>query len=283
MGVGEGAAGEGSGTGDAGGYPPERHVLRDLRLWTERGEWGSRSGLEVVPQILGPAGEVRAGVLATLVDIAGGELAVKSAHPEWIATSDLALHRLRRVEGQRIEARPALVRRSRQTVVLEVTLADARPDPVGLATMTFAVLPAREAQRRMGTGGAPARTEFALPGSGLDAPVVERIGARCLDAATGSFELAIGSYVVNSLGALQGGMVALLVDLAAEAAGGVALGRRCQTSDLAQNYLSLARESPVRTSARVLRTDSAGALVRVETRDASGRLGALASVSVVGV
>ena len=279
-GEGEGIADEGSGTGSAGGYPPERHVLRDLRLWTERGEGGSRSGLEVVPQILGPAGDVRAGVLATLVDIAGGELAVKSALPEWIATSDLVLHRLRHVEGKRLEARPALVRRSRQTIVLEVTLADARPDPVGLAAMTFAVVPARAAQRRMGIGASPARTEFALPGSGLDAPLVERIGARCLDAAAGCFELAIDSYVVNSLGALQGGMAALLVDLAAEAAGGAALGCACQTSDLSLNYLSLARESPVRTSARVLRVRAEEALVRVETRDASGRLGALGSVSV---
>ena len=276
-------AGAGGGAGSAGGYPPERHVLRDLGLWTERWEGGSRSGLPLVPEILGPCGDVRAGVLATLVDIAGGELAAKSAHPEWIATSDLVLHRLRRAEGKGIEARPALVRRSRQTVVLEVALADAGAEPLGLATMTFAIVPARDAQRRLAVGGAGPRSEFALPGSALDAPLVEKIGARCLDAASGLFEVEIGSYLVNSLGALQGGMAALLVDLAAEAAGQASLGLPCQTSDLALNYLALARESPVRTSARVLRAGADGALVRVETRDASGRLAALASARVARV
>jgi len=276
-------AGEGGGAGRASGYPPERHVLRDLGLWTERWEGGSRSGLPLVPEILGPSGDVRAGVLATLVDIAGGELAARSAQPEWIATSDLVLHRLRRVEGKELLARPALVRRSRQTVVLEVALSDGGPEPLGLATMTFAVVPAREAQRHLAAGGAPPRSEFALPGSGLDLPLVEKLGARCLDAASGHFEIELGSYTVNSLGALQGGIAALLVDLAAEAAAGAALGSRCETADLALNYLALARESPVRTSARVLRAGAFGALVRVETRDASGRQCLLASVGVARV
>ena len=264
-------------------YPPERHVLRDLGLWTERSEAGSRSGLPVVPEIRGPAGDVRLGVIATLVDIAGGELAAKSAQPEWIATSDLVLHRLRRVEGGQLEARPALVRRSRQTVVLEVEVSDGGRGPLALATMTFAIVPAREAQRRLAAGAAPPRTEFVLPGSGLDAPIAEKIGARCLDAATGLCEVAIDPYVVNSLGALQGGMAALLVDLAAEAAAGAALGGRCESVDLALNYLALARESPVRTRARVLRAGAGAALVRVETRDASGRLGLLASAALARV
>lgn len=264
-------------------YPPERHVLRDLRVFTQRDEEGAVTGLPVVPELCGPSGDVRAGVLATLVDIAGGELAARSARPEWIATSDLVLHRLRRVLGKQIEARPAVVRRSRQTVVLEVALSDGGADPLGLATMTFAVVPAREAQRHLAAGDAPPRTEFALPGSGLDAPLVEKLGARCLDAASGRFELELAPYTVNSLGALQGGIAALLVDLAAEAAGGKALGSRCESSDVALNYLALARESPVRTSARVLRAGAFGALVRVETRDASGRACLVASVAVARV
>ena len=93
-------------------------MLRDLRLWIERDGSGTRTGLELVPGLLGPAGEVHLGVLATLADVAGGELAVRSARPE-------------------------LVRRTRSTIVLEVSLGDAAPEPVALARMTFAVLPAR--------------------------------------------------------------------------------------------------------------------------------------------
>jgi len=88
---------------------------------------------------------------------------------------------------------------------------------------------------------------------------------------------------VNSLGALQGGVAAILVTLAAEAGGGAALGGSCVARDLAQNYLSLARESPALTSARVLRRDASGALLRVELRDGAGRLTAVASVGVARV
>jgi len=265
------------------GYPPERHVLRDLRLWTERDASGARSGLPVVPEIRGPAGDVLLGVLATLVDVAGGELAVRSATPDWVATSNIVLHRLRAVQGASVEACPALVRRTRTTIVLEVTLADGAPEPLGLATMTFAIVPAREPQQRMGVGADASRTEFALPGSGLDRPLVPRLGARCLDAAAGRLELALGPYTVNSLGALQGGVAALLASLAAEAGGGAALGGPCVARDLALNYLSLARESPATTSARVLRREASGALLRVESRDGAGRLTTVASVGVARV
>ena len=265
------------------GYPPERHVLRDLRLWTERDAQSTRSGLPVVPEIRGPDGDVRLGVLATLVDVAGGELAVRSATPDWVATSDIVLHRLRAAQGGSVEAHPALVRRTRSTIVLEVTLVDASPEPLGLATMTFAIVPAREKQRRMGVGADASRTEFARPGSGLAVPLVERLGARRLDAAAGRLELALDAYTVNSLGALQGGVAALLATLAAEAAGDAALGAPCVARDLALNYLALARESPVTTSARVLRREAAGALLRVGSRDGGGRPTTVASVGVVRV
>jgi uncharacterized protein (TIGR00369 family) len=266
-----------------GGYPPAQHVLRDLRIWIERDASGARAGMDVVPALRSRAGTVRAGALATLVDVAGGEASVRAVRPEWVATSSLVLHRLAPVTGQRLEARPALLRRTRATVVLEVRVADGGAEPVALATMCFAVLPAREGQRRIGVGFDDRRTEFGAPGAGLEAPLEERIGARALDPAAGRFELALTPYVGNSLGALQGGMTALLVDLAAEAAGGAALGAPVATSDLALHYLALAREGPVRTQARVLRAGSDAALLRVEVREASERLAAAATVGVVRV
>jgi uncharacterized protein (TIGR00369 family) len=271
------------GEAPVGGYPPDRHVLRDLRLWIERGEGVPRAGLELLPGLCGPGGEVRAGVLATLADVAAAELAVQSVRPEWVATSGIVLHRLRRARGERLEARSELVNRTRTKLVLEVTFADGAGDPLALATLGFALLPAREGQRRMGVGAEAARTEFARPGSGLDEPLAGKIGARCLDASAGRFELELVPYVGNSLGALQGGVAALVVDLAAEAAGGAALGASCATRDLALDYLALAREGPVATSARVLRVGAGEALLRVEVRDGAGRRTALASVGVVRV
>ena len=50
----------------ASAYPPDDHVLRDLRLWTERDADGSRSHVQVMPHLVGPSGTVLAGVLAFL-------------------------------------------------------------------------------------------------------------------------------------------------------------------------------------------------------------------------
>jgi acyl-coenzyme A thioesterase PaaI-like protein len=193
------------------------------------------------------------------------------------------LHRLRPARGGGLVARPELVRRSRSAIAIEVALADAAPAALGHAALGFAVLPAREGQRRMGVGADEPRTEFALPGSSLEGSLVERIGARCLDPAAGRFELALAPYAANSLGALQGGMLALLADLAGEAAGGAALGSDCSAQDLALSYLALARESPVRTAASVLRADASGALLRVEVRDGAGTLASLATVGAIRV
>ncbi len=163
-----------------GGYPPDVHLLRDLRLWIERDAPGPRAGLEVVPEMLNDRGHLRAGVLATLVDGAGGECAVRAAQPSWVATSDLVLHVIRPVGRGLVVAVPEVLRKTRSTVVLEVSLreGDARGEPLGFATMTFAVLEARSEVRRMGAGRDEPRTEFALRGSKLGAPVLERIGAR---------------------------------------------------------------------------------------------------------
>ena len=48
--------------------------------------------MPVVPELCGDDGAVRAGALATLVDVIGGGLAATTAHPNWIATADLTLH-----------------------------------------------------------------------------------------------------------------------------------------------------------------------------------------------
>ena len=232
--------------------------------------------------MLNDRGHVRAGVLAGLVDAAGGECAVRIARPSWVATSDLVLHVTRAVGKGRVVAVPEVLRKTRSTVAIEVTVreGDPRGERLGFATMTFAVLEARSEVQRMGTGFDEHRTEFALGDSKLRAPVLERIGAREVDAEQGTVELAVTPYVGNSLGGLQGGVVALLVDLAAETRARALTGEPCVATDFAINFLALGRIGPIRTRAEVLRPLAAGALVRVELRDA-GRSDRLMTVATV--
>ena len=80
------------------GYPPERHVLRDLLLWTERDAEATRSGLPVVPEIRGPGGAVERTrldfrptesghvVVATRADGSTSREESSSAGPLWAET-----------------------------------------------------------------------------------------------------------------------------------------------------------------------------------------------------
>jgi uncharacterized protein (TIGR00369 family) len=82
-------------------------------------------------------------------------------------------------------------------------------------------------------------------------------------------EMEITPRVVNSLGALQGGLLATLIDTV----GGVALldggltGPRHVTSELQVSFLAAAKVGPVRAVARILHRGGKSAVVRVDVRD----------------
>ena len=249
----------------ASAYPPDDHVLRDLRFWTERDAAGARSHLEVTPELLGASGSAHAGVLATLVDMSGGEGAIRAVAPDWVATSDLVLHVTRRVTEGVVVAVPCLLCRTRSTAVIEVALR-VGDDPVGLSTVTFAVLPGRPGAQRMGVGASEPRTDFALPGSRLSGPLRDVLAVR--ENAPGELELSITPYVGNSLNALQGGVAATLLEWSAVSRCRSVLGDRARVLDLAVNYLRLLRVGPARTRARVLRQGRDEMLVRIELLDA---------------
>ncbi len=63
-----------------GGYPPVRHFLSDLGMEAEvTTESTARVRIPVTPYVTGADGGVRAGVLATLVDVVGGSAAAPVA------------------------------------------------------------------------------------------------------------------------------------------------------------------------------------------------------------
>ncbi|MFM8238036.1 MAG: PaaI family thioesterase, partial [Actinomycetota bacterium] len=200
-------------------YPPARHLLRDLCLSFAPGADGHsrRVWLPVVPGIRTDAGRglVRMGAIATLVDVLGGGLAATAAAPDWFATADLTVHLGdTREPGDRIEAHGRVLRTGRTTVVMEVDLLRAVGTGLGIATMTFAVLPRRDSNPVMPAAPADEVTTMALPDSGLDGTLVDAIGVRIIDAAPGSVEAPVTDWVRNSMGALQGGAVATLAEVA---------------------------------------------------------------------
>ena len=120
-----------------------------------------------------------------------------------------------------------------------------------------------------------------MEGSNLDAPPPERVlapghafeafewKAVTEEGADWAMEMEITPRVVNTLGALQGGLLATLID----SVGGMALldggltGPRHVTSELQVSFLAAAKVGPVRAVAHILHRGGKGAVVRVDVRD----------------
>jgi uncharacterized protein (TIGR00369 family) len=253
-------------------YPPAHHLLRDLALDVEHRDDGtSAAWLTVVPELLDDTGRVRAGVLATVVDMIGGGLSAHAAAPNWIATADLTLHLVRDAAGEAggtIEATARVLRAGRTTIVIEVELRDPR-DIVGVATMTFSVLPRRDDNPVITFSAATPRTSLVLPGSGFRSPILEALGLDVVDAAGGVVVVPVTDYSRNSLGALQGGVVAIAADVAAEQALRVACGSPVTVTDLQLTYLALVR-GVLRTSTEVMHATPSFGSAAVDVLDASG-------------
>lgn len=250
-----------------GAYPPADHLLRDLRVVFERTDDGRSMQVEVVPEVQTDRGALDAGIAAVLVDMQAGGAALEAVRPDWVVTSDLTLHLGRPVRGGSVVGRSQTLRAGRNNVVLEVGLwtpDDERPAVLGQLGFT-------RVERRDATPSlpeeVPARTTFALPGSGLTRPVYEHLGLRAIDASDGVFELDVVDYQRNSVGAMQGGVVVALATRAAEALARERLGQPVVVTDVTAHYLALAREGPLRSSCRWVRADRDAAVVRVELRD----------------
>jgi acyl-coenzyme A thioesterase PaaI-like protein len=255
-------------------YPPDRHILRDLAFTTEMGAPDAARGwLEVGPFIRDAAGLTHAGAVATLVDALGGGLAATAALPDWMATADLTLHLLPRAGVHLVTGDARVGRKGRTTIVVDVEL-DADGAPFGLATMTFAVLPRRAGNPVLTAPGDVTRMTMALPDSGLRRPLEESAGIEVLDAPAGVVQLPIGDYVRNSLGAVQGGMMAALATAAAGRASSAAGGAEQSVVDLQVTYLSLARVGPVRSRTTVVAANARFGTAHVELVDtgAGGKL-----------
>lgn len=244
-------------------YPPDEHLLRDLQLSFDHGsdDTTSRAWMPIVPELCTDQGFARAGALATLVDVIGGGLAARAAHPNWIATADLTLHLVGGVPpGSIVEARASVLRAGRTTVVIEVDLVD-----VGIATMSFSVLPRRDINPDITETRNVGASTMAYADSRMRQPLLDALAVTVCDAAAGIVEAPVSDWTRNSMGAMQGGVVATLADVAAEVALRKASGRAVVVRDLALTYLGFGRSGPVQTRAEVL----GESVARVEIVDTS--------------
>ena len=247
-------------------YPPDHHILSDLRIEFERGEGGRRVRLPLVPELLDGEGGVHAGALGIVTDVFGGGLSIEEASPDWAVTSQLELHILRRIRKGPIEVTGQALRAGRTSVVLEVEVHDSEGSLAAVGSMSFTKIFRRDENPPIPLRQEE-RTTFATAHSGLDLPFLQALGIRPVPGATDTIEITLVPYVMNSVGALQGGVVTAMLTDAAERVAHATLERAVHTTDFSVHFLSLGKVGPLRAQAQTLQAADGHALLRVELRD----------------
>ena len=259
-------------------YPGRGHILRYARLAIDGSTDGLVEGLlPALDDLCDAGGAVRLGAMALLVDYAAGMLAMQTVAPDWTVTHDLAMHLtgVAPPEGE-LEADCRVLRAGKSAVISETEVRTPGGLEVARAYVTF-----NRVSRREGTPGVSdtKRVNLAEADEVPRRPLDEAIGFRFSEPPSGPaekhghgdrhwVEFDHIPFIHNSLGAIQGGVVALSLERGGSWAAEAELGRPCRTTDLHLHYLALGRSGPFRARAEVLRVEPKGTVVsRVELVD----------------
>jgi len=252
-------------------YPASGHVLRYLRLAFDTSVPGRTEGLmPALPDLNDDGGAIRLGAIALLTDYAAGTTAMQTMSPDWPVTHDMALHLVQPAppEGE-LEATCEVTRAGKNSVRSETSVISPSVGEVARVFVTFTRL-----TRRGDTPTESRHTQVNLAeGPDVERPRVpldEAVGFRLLGGGVGDepyVELDHSPFVVNSLGAIQGGVIALTLERATSWAGQTVLGGPCRTTDLHLHFLALGRTGPFQARTEILRVVGSTVVSRVALVD----------------
>jgi acyl-coenzyme A thioesterase PaaI-like protein len=210
----------------------------------------------------------RASVLATIGDcVAGVPAGIMTGPDQLSVTLDISVRLVAASCGDRLTVEGQIVKKGRSIIAGEVRYLDAETSAlVAYSYLTFMASPRPQDKGFPRMRGM--RNEVSMP-----EPIDRYLGAHVL--APGVVEIERAPFVRQAAGSLQGGVVAVLGELAAESLTGAAV------RDLDVRYLSAVRVGPGRATA----TDLGDGLVRVEVCDAGrdDRLTAIVAARVASV
>ena len=222
---------------------------------------GAPLSIEPYPEIC-HEGVLRRAVIASAIDIVGSLYAREAAGTDVTFTTDLSLRAPPVRAPERLLARGRLLRAGRSALTAATSL-EAEGAVVAYGETSFAIRP-----RPPGETVDPAR--LALPSViervPLATPLVREVGIETRDAAAGHVELALGALHRNPEGLLQGALVALLCEVAAESAAGAHTRGPAFVTELDIRYLAAARVGPVASRAHWIGDPSLG-MLRIELVD----------------
>ena len=214
------------------------------------GDQGLELDLTPQPETL-HHGVIRASVLSYVVDVVAG-ITVDRDPNVWTLTTDMTV-RMRCVPAPSwVTAINKIVRRGRRSVTCTVEMTDEAGRAFAAGAIGFASLPRRDGDPPKPVVSPEEAVDLFADLPGLTRPLRDEAGIEVVEAATGVVQLEVTPEVRNPVGTLQGAMVALVAEAAAEEM----LTARTETpvviTDLDLRYLAQAPTGPVRTSTRVL-------------------------------
>ncbi|MFT5202545.1 MAG: acyl-coenzyme A thioesterase PaaI-like protein [Candidatus Aldehydirespiratoraceae bacterium] len=186
--------------------------------------------------------------LVMLVDVAAGWAAEATAGDDWTFTVDIGIRRTP-VPTERINGRP-IVQRAGRTISIDFPMWDASGAITATGVSTFIRLPRRPND--------PPRPVFPLDTMAVwsppDGPLAELLGARATDRG-----LAVDHRpeLLNPAGILQGGVSALLAELAALDALEQISSRSLVSTSFDVRYVTMGRVGPFEAVVEPIGTDSA--------------------------
>lgn len=212
-------------------------------------------------------GVMRASVLAFVVDVAAG-IPLDQDPTMWTLTSDMSVRMRPMPAPERIEARSTIVRQGRRSATSVVELTTEDGSPIATGAIGFTKTPRKPddpPKPNVPLGQIPVLFRNPLP---LTMPLREEAGIEVIDGAKGIVQVEITSDLRNPAGTLQGAMVALVAESAAEDLMATRFRSPVVVTDLDLRYLRRTEEGPVVTRTRLL-DDGIDAAIQIELIDTS--------------
>ena len=251
--------------------------------------------------IRSPRNACRVGVMATMVDVAGSDPVLAAWSPDWTATQDLSVHSVAPLLQGPIVVDTRLLRLGKKVIFVSAEIYDGHgiddleqlqalidtfhPEHSDLSLTarslaTFVRIPRTGASGvdqydpNKWLGAIRKRTAQQENQQALN----HRIGLKIVDPAAGVVELTNTPYVANSIGTINGGVQALMLESAAEA---MCPGRIA--TDIQIHFLSQLKSGPARSVATLIRDAADHSVVLIQLLDAgaSDKLIATATVTLM--
>ncbi|MEY2569932.1 MAG: hypothetical protein QOE63_282 [Acidimicrobiaceae bacterium] len=212
-------------------------------------------------------GVVRASVLSFVIDAQAG-IVLDQDPSSWTLTTDMTV-RMRPIPAPaRISAVGTILRKGRRSATSLVELFTEDGTPIATGAIGFANVPRKETDPPKPIVQPADVPSLFRNRESLARPLREEAGIEVIDGAEGIVQVDVTPDLRNPAGTLQGAMVALLAEAAAEDLVATRFESPVVVTELDIRYLGQAQVGPVRTRSRLLGTGP-DAPVQVELIDLS--------------